>query len=58
MKRMTVVFENDRVYVALKEEAARRKQPLGRLVAQILQEWVDLQEDNRDVVQAIEAAPG
>lgn len=44
-KRMTIVFHNEKLYTALKMEAARRHQPVSELVAQAVQEWLECQED-------------
>ena len=44
-KRMTVVFEDDGLYTALKVEAARKGQPARDIVAQAVREWLEAQED-------------
>ncbi len=44
MKKMTVVLDDD-LYTAAKVEAARRNRPLKEIVAEALQEWLDVQED-------------
>ena len=44
-KRMTVVFEDEGLYTALKVEAARKGQPAEDIVAQAVREWLEAQED-------------
>ncbi len=44
-KRMTVVFEDEGLYTALKVEAARKGQPARDIVAQAVREWLEAQED-------------
>lgn len=44
MKKMTVLLEDD-LYIAAKVEAARRNRPLKEIVAEALNEWLELQED-------------
>lgn len=45
MKRMTVVFDDEALYTAVKVEAARRNRPLKDVVTEALREWLDEQED-------------
>lgn len=52
---MTVVFDDDALYTAVKLEAARRNRPLKDLVTDALREWLDEQED-AEWLPAIEAA--
>jgi len=42
---MTVVFDDDALYTTVKVEAARRNQPVKKLVSQALREWLEAQED-------------
>ena len=44
MKKMTVVLDDD-LYTAAKVEAARRNRTLKEIVAEALQEWLEVQED-------------
>jgi len=44
MKKLTVVLD-DNLYIATKVEAARRSKALKEIVAEALQEWLELQED-------------
>ena len=44
-KRMTVVFEDEGLYTALKVEAARKGQPARDIVAQAVREWLEAKED-------------
>ncbi|MBI3979395.1 MAG: hypothetical protein HY331_14525 [Chloroflexi bacterium] len=55
MKRMTVVFEDEALYTAVKVEAARRNVPLKDLVAAVLREWLEALEDT-EILPAIDAA--
>ncbi len=48
-KRMTVVFDDEELYTALKVEAARRHVPAKDIVAEALQQWIQLQEDLEDI---------
>lgn len=57
MKRMTVIFEDEALYTAVKVEATRRNKPLKELVPEILKEWLEEQEDI-ELLPAIEAARG
>jgi hypothetical protein len=47
-KRMTVVFDDEELYTAVKVEAARRHVPAKDIVAEALREWLELQEDLED----------
>ncbi len=55
MKRMTVIFEDEALYTAVKVEAARRNRPLKDLVTEAVREWIESQED-AELRPAIEAA--
>ena len=44
-KRMTIVFDNEDLYDALKEEAVRRGRPAKDIVAEAVQEWLEVRED-------------
>jgi len=57
MKKTTVVFDDDSLYTAVKVEAARRNQPVKRIVSQALREWLEAQED-AELRSEIEAARG
>jgi hypothetical protein len=46
---MTVVFDDEELYTALKVEAARRHVPAKDIVAEALQQWLELQEDLADI---------
>jgi len=48
-KRMTVVFDDEELYTALKVEAARRHAPAKDIVADAVKEWLKLQEDLDDI---------
>ena len=45
MKRMTVLFDDEELYTAVKVEAVRRNQPLRAIVTVALREWLELEED-------------
>ena len=55
MKKMTVVFDDDALYTTVKVEAARRNQPVKKLVSQALREWLEAQED-AELLPEIESA--
>ena len=44
-KRMTVVFDDEELYTALKVEAARRGCPAKDIVAGAVREWLEARED-------------
>lgn len=54
VRRMTVVFDDDELYTALKVEAARRSRPAKDIVAEAVREWLELQEDREDLEVARE----
>jgi len=45
-KRVTVVFEDERLYTALQEEAARKGRPATDIVVQAIREWLDAKADD------------
>lgn len=48
-RRMTVVFDDEELYTALKVEAARQHRPAKEIVAEAIQQWfLELQEDEED----------
>lgn len=44
-KRMTVIFEDDALYTALKVEAAREGRHAKDIVAEAVGEWLEARED-------------
>ena len=44
-KRMTVVFDDEELYIALKVEAARTGRHAKDIVAEALTEWLEAKED-------------
>ncbi|MBI4312815.1 MAG: hypothetical protein HY681_13695 [Chloroflexi bacterium] len=44
-KRMTVIFEDEALYTALKVEAARKGIHAKDIVAEAVQEWLEARED-------------
>ena len=47
-RRMTVVFDDEDLYTAVKVEAARRHIAAKDIVSAALREWLELQEDIED----------
>jgi len=45
MKRMTVVFDEDALYTAVKVAAVKRNCALKDLIPRVLKEWLESQED-------------
>ena len=43
-KRMTVIFEDDALYTALKVEAARKGRHAKDIVAEAVREWLEARE--------------
>ena len=44
-KRMTVIFEDEALYTALKVEAARKGRHAKDIVAEAVHEWLEARED-------------
>lgn len=44
-KRMTVIFEDEALYTALKVEAARKGRYAKDIVAEAVREWLEAMED-------------
>ncbi len=44
-KRMTVIFEDEALYRALKGEAARKGRHAKAIVSEAVREWLEAQED-------------
>ena len=55
MKKMTVVFDDDDLYTAVKVEAARQNRPAKEIVAEALEAWLEAREDIEDAIFAKEA---
>lgn len=55
MKKVTVVFEDDDLYTALKVQAARLNRPLKALVAEALEVWLEAEEEVEDIAAFREA---
>ena len=53
-RRMTVIFDDEDLYTALKVEAARQHRPAKQIVAEAVREWLELQEDKEDLEVAQE----
>ena len=45
-KRMTVIFEDEALYTALKVEAARKGRHAKDIVAEAVSEWLEAREDD------------
>ncbi len=54
-RRMTLVFDDEELYMTLKVEAVRRHRPAKDLVAEALREWLEAQED-AELLPGIERA--
>ena len=48
-RRMTVVFDDEQLYTALKGEAARTHRPAKEIVAEAVRQWLEAQEDAEDL---------
>ena len=55
MKHVTVLFEDEELYAAMEEEAARRQLPLQTVITEALREWLESQED-AELLPAVDAA--
>ena len=55
MKKVTVVFEDDELYTAVKVQAARQNRPVKELVTEALEAWLEAQEDVEDTILAQKA---
>ena len=44
-KRMTVIFEDEALYTALKVEMSRRRRPAKDIVAEAVSEWLEARQD-------------
>lgn len=55
MKKVTIVFEDDDLYTALKVQAARWNRPLKALVAEALEVWLEAEEEVEDIAAFREA---
>ncbi len=44
-KRMTIIFEDEKLYTALKVEAARKGRYAKDIIAEALREWLEASED-------------
>lgn len=54
-KRMTVVFDDEDLYKALKVEAARRACPAKDIVSEAVREWLESREDAELVSELADA---
>ena len=54
VRRMTVIFDDEELYTALKVEAARRHRPAKEIVSEAVREWLEGQEDKEDLEVARE----
>ena len=54
-RKMTVVFQDEQLYLRLKIEAVRRRIAASEIVAAAVQEWLESAED-AELLPAIEAA--
>jgi len=49
MKKVTVVFDDDGLYTAVKVQAARMDRSLKKVVAEALAAWLEAQEELEDL---------
>ena len=49
MKKVTVVFEDEDLYTAVKVQAVRLNRPLKEVVAEALEVWLEAQEESEDI---------
>jgi len=49
MRKVTVVFDDDELYKAIKVEAAKRMRPIKELIAEALELWLEIQEEREDL---------
>ncbi len=54
-RRMTVIFEDEGLYTALKVEAARKGRHAKDIVAEAITEWLEAREDEELRVGLVEA---
>ena len=54
-KRMTVVFDDEELYTAVKIEAVRRGVPAKDLISEAVKEWLETQED-LELAEELEAS--
>ncbi|MDD5190119.1 MAG: hypothetical protein PHE50_03650 [Dehalococcoidales bacterium] len=55
VKKMTVVFHNEELYTDLKIEAVKRNRAASDIIAEAVQEWLDVKEDE-ELIPIINAA--
>jgi plasmid stability protein len=48
MKKVTVIFDDDDLYTALKVQAARSNRPLKALITDALEAWLEAEEELED----------
>ncbi|MBM2826486.1 MAG: hypothetical protein HW403_550 [Dehalococcoidia bacterium] len=48
-RRMTIVFDDEELYTAIKVEAARTHRPAKEIVAEAVRQWLEGQEDVEDI---------
>jgi len=49
MKKVTVVFDDDQLYTALKVEAARLDRSLKDVISEALELWLEAREEGEDL---------
>lgn len=54
-KRMTVIFEDEELYTALKVEAARKGRHAKDIIAEAVTEWLEAREDEELQVDLADA---
>jgi len=54
VKKMTVVFHNEELYTDLKIEAVKRNRSASDIIAEAVQEWLDVKEDE-ELIPVVDA---
>ncbi len=52
MKRMTVVLQDEELYLALKAQASSQQRTLGSIITEALEDWLQAKEDAEDATAA------
>ncbi len=52
MKRMTVVLQDEELYLALKAQASSQQRTLGSIITEALEDWLQAKEDTEDAAAA------
>ena len=55
MRKITVILDNDKLYTALKIQAAKTNRRIKEIITEALEDWLQFQEDAEDAAFAKEA---